>query len=84
MRSRAYKGKYGIKISVKFVNNTLVEHLRKCGFFSDFQYGFKSFQSATDLLQLCLIKLLGILIDLDLLKQLIYATLSTVFDILVF
>ena len=38
------------KIFEKFVNNRIVDHLEKCGFFSDFQYGFRSSRSTTDLL----------------------------------
>ena len=34
----------------KLVNNRIVDHLDKCGFFSDFQYGFRSSQSFADLL----------------------------------
>ena len=30
------------KIFEKLVNNRIVDHLEKCGLFSDFQYGFKS------------------------------------------
>ena len=26
----------------KLVNNRIIDHLKNCGFFSDFQYGFKS------------------------------------------
>ena len=36
--------------SEKLVNNRIVDHLEKCGLFSDFQYGFRSSQSTTDLL----------------------------------
>ena len=32
------------------MNNRTVVHLEKCGLFSDFQYGFRSFQSTADLL----------------------------------
>ena len=38
------------KVFKKFVNNRVVDHLEKCGLFSDFQYGFKSSQSTADLL----------------------------------
>ena len=31
------------KVFEKLVNNSLVDHLEKCVFFSDFLYGFKSF-----------------------------------------
>ena len=30
------------KVFEKLVNNGIVDHLGKCGFFSDFQYGFRS------------------------------------------
>ena len=38
------------KVFEKFVNNRIVDHLEKCGLFSDFQYGFRSSQSTVDLL----------------------------------
>ena len=34
----------------KLKNNRIVDHLENCGFFSDFQYGFRSSQSTADLL----------------------------------
>ena len=34
----------------KLVNNRIVDHLEKCGLFSDFQYGFRSSRSTPDLL----------------------------------
>ena len=34
----------------KLVNNRIVDHLEKCGVFSDFQYGFRSCRSTADLL----------------------------------
>ena len=34
----------------KFVNNRIADHLEECGLFSDFQYGFRSSQSTSDLL----------------------------------
>ena len=30
--------------------NRIVDHLEKCGYFSDFQYDFRSFQSTANLL----------------------------------
>ena len=30
------------KVFEKLVNNRIVNHLEKCGLFSDFQYGFRS------------------------------------------
>ena len=38
------------KVFEKVVNNRIVDHLEKCGLFSDFQYGFRSSQSTSDLL----------------------------------
>ena len=38
------------KVFEKLVNNKIVDHLEKCGLFSDFQYGFRSSQSTEDLL----------------------------------
>ena len=38
------------KVFKKLVNNRIVDHLEKCGLFSDFQYGFRSSQSTADLL----------------------------------
>ena len=34
----------------KLVNNSIVNHLEKCGLFSDFQYSFRLSQSTVDLL----------------------------------
>ena len=38
------------KVFEKLVNNRIVDHLEKCGVFSDFQYGFRSSRSTADLL----------------------------------
>ena len=38
------------RVCEKLVNNRIVDHLEKCGLFSDFQYGFRSSQSTADLL----------------------------------
>ena len=38
------------KVFETLVNNRIVDHLEKCGLFSDFQYGFRSSQSTADLL----------------------------------
>ena len=40
----------GSKIFEKLLNNRLVDHLEKCGLYSDFQYGFRSSQSTEELL----------------------------------
>ena len=38
------------KVFEKLANNRIVDHLEKCGLFSDFQYGFRSSRSTADLL----------------------------------
>ena len=38
------------KVFEKLVNNRIIDHLEKCGLFSDFQYGFRSSRSIADLL----------------------------------
>ena len=38
------------KVLEKFVNNSIVGHLEKCGLSSDFQYGFRSSRSTAELL----------------------------------
>ena len=38
------------KVFQKLVNKRIVDHLEKCGLFTDFQYGFRSSQSIADLL----------------------------------
>ena len=38
------------KVFEKLLNNRIVDHLEKCGLFSDFQYGFRSSRSTADLL----------------------------------
>ena len=38
------------KVFEKLANNRIVDHLEKCGPFSDFQYGFSFSQSTVDLL----------------------------------
>ena len=38
------------KVFEKLVNNRIVNHLENCSFFSDFQYGSRSFRSTADLL----------------------------------
>ena len=38
------------KVFEKLVNNRIVNHLEKCGLFSDFQYGFRSSRSTADFL----------------------------------
>ena len=39
------------KVFKKLVNNRIVDHLEKCGLFSDFQFGFRSSRSTGDLLK---------------------------------
>ena len=38
------------KVFEKSGDNRIFDHLKKCGLFSDFHYGFRSFSSAADLL----------------------------------
>ena len=38
------------KVFEKLINKRIVDHLVKCGLFSDFQYGFRSSRSTADLL----------------------------------
>ena len=38
------------KLLGKLVNNRIVDRLKKCDLFSDFQYGFESSRSTVDLL----------------------------------
>ena len=38
------------KVFEKLVNNRFVDHLEKCGFFSDLQYDFRSSRSTADIL----------------------------------
>ena len=38
------------KVFGKLVNNRIIDYLEKCGLFSDFQYGFRSFGLTADLL----------------------------------
>ena len=38
------------KVIEKLVNNRIIDDLKKCGLFSDFQYSFRSSQSTADLL----------------------------------
>ena len=38
------------KVFKKLVNNRIVDHLEKCGLFSDFQYAFRTSRSTADLL----------------------------------
>ena len=41
---------YLVKVFEKLVNNRIVDHLEKCGLFSNFQYGFRTCRSTADLL----------------------------------
>ena len=52
------------KVFEKLVDNGIVDHLEKCGLFSDFQYGFR--YSTADLLKVNLKELLGLLTGLGL------------------
>ena len=74
------------KVFEKLVNNRIVDHLEKCGLFSDFQHGFRSLDQLLIFSQLYLIELLGLLTGLGLLElwHLIYPRLLTGFGMPVF
>ena len=38
------------KVFEKLVNNRIIDHLEKCSYFADFQYGFRSSRLTADLL----------------------------------
>ena len=38
------------KVFEKLVNNRIIDHLEKCGLFSNFQYGFRFSHATADLL----------------------------------
>ena len=56
------------KVFEKLVNNRIVDHLEKCGLFSDFQYVLGLLDQLLTFLQLYLIQLLGFLTGLGLLE----------------
>ena len=74
------------KVIEKRVNNRIVDHLEKCGLFTDIQYGFSLLDQLQIFIQLYLIELLGPLRSLGLLElwHLIYPRLLTGFGMLVF
>ena len=47
------------KVFEKLANNRIADHLEKCSFFSDFQYGFRSSRSTSDLLTVVSDKIAG-------------------------
>ena len=75
------------KVFEKLVHNRIVDHLEKCGLFSDFQFGFRSSRSTADLVTVVSDRIgLGLLTGLGLLElqPLIYRWFSTEFGMLVF
>ena len=56
------------KVFEKLVKNRIADHLEKCGVFSDSQYGFRSSQSAADLLTIVSDIIARLLTGLGLLK----------------
>ena len=74
------------KVFEKFVNNRIVDHLEKCGLFSDFQYGFRSSPSTADLLRVVSDRITNVYNRSGLLKlwHLIYPMLFVGFSMLVF
>ena len=69
------------KVFEKLVINRIVDRLEKCSLFSDFQYGFRSFQSTADLLTSVSDRIVRVLLSLGLLEllHLIYPRLLTGF-----
>ena len=70
--------------SEKLVNNRIVDHLEKCGLFSDFHYGFRSSQSSTNLLIVVSYKIARAFNRCGATRALIYPRFSTEFNMLVF
>ena len=66
------------KVFEKLVNNRIVNHPEKCGLFSDFQYGFRSFRSTADLLTVVSDRIARAF------NRSVYRRLLTEFDMLVF
>ena len=56
------------KVYEKLVNNRIVDHLEKCGSFSDFQDGFRSCRSTADLLTVVSDGIARVLTGLELLE----------------
>ena len=73
------------KVFEKLVNK-VIDHLEKCGLFSDFQYGFKCSQSTVDLLTVVSDRTTKAFRGLGLLElwHLIYPRLLAGFDMLAF
>ena len=74
------------KVFEKLVNNMIVDHLGKCGLFSDFQYSFRSSRSTTDLLTVLSDKIARVFNRSGILElwRLIYPRFLTGFGMLVF
>ena len=74
------------KLLEKLVNNSIVDHLEKCGLFSDFHYGFRSSRSTADLLTVVSDRIARAFNRPGLLElwHLIYPRLLTGFGMLVF
>ena len=52
------------KVSEKLLNNRIVNHLQKCGLFSDFQYGLRSSSSTADLLTVVSVAIRAVALDI--------------------
>ena len=74
------------KVFEKLVNIWIVDHIEKCGLFSDFQYGFRSSRSTADLLTVVSDRIPRLLMCLRLfeLQHLIYLRVLIGFGLLVF
>ena len=71
------------KVFKKLVNIKIVDHLVKCGPFSDFQYDFRSSQSTADLVTVVPDRI-AMALNRSGLQHLIFPRLSTEFGMLVF
>ena len=56
------------KVFEKLVNNRIIDNREKGGFFSDFQFGFRSFRSTADPLTVVSDRIARLLAGLGLLK----------------
>ena len=56
------------KIFEELVNNRFIDHLEKCGVYSDFQYDFRSSRSTADPLTVASDRIARVLMDLRLLE----------------
>ena len=68
------------KVFEKLVYNRLVNHLEKCGLFSDFQYGYRSSRSSADLVTVVPDRIARIFNRSETTRAVVYDTFSSVID----